>query len=115
MDNTHFVWVAVDSNGDEKMSSNELGFQRFSPSLYHNRYDMGVHKEHLNERNKVISYNDTIMEYDHWIEYYNPKDTPKTGYMPKWIYLPKGSIEKLIGRKLTWDDEPVKIKDFNTY
>ena len=25
------------------------------------------------------------------------------------IKLPKGSIEKLIGRKLTWKDEPVKI------
>ena len=24
--------------------------------------------------------------------------------------LPKGSIEKLIGRKLTWDDEPVRIE-----
>ena len=26
-----------------------------------------------------------------------------------WIELPDGSIEKLIGRKLTWDDEPVEI------
>lgn len=26
-----------------------------------------------------------------------------------WIYLPSGSIEKLIGRPLTWSDEPVKI------
>lgn len=25
------------------------------------------------------------------------------------ISLPKGSIEKLIGKKLTWKDEPVKI------
>ena len=25
------------------------------------------------------------------------------------IYLPKGSIKKLIGEKLTWDDEPVEI------
>ena len=23
--------------------------------------------------------------------------------------LPEGSIEKLIGKKLTWEDEPVKI------
>ena len=27
------------------------------------------------------------------------------------IFLPKGSVEKLIGRELTWDDEPVEIKD----
>lgn len=25
------------------------------------------------------------------------------------VPLPSGSIEKLIGRKLTWDDEPVEI------
>lgn len=25
------------------------------------------------------------------------------------IKLPKGSIEKLIGRKLTWEDEPVEL------
>lgn len=25
------------------------------------------------------------------------------------IELPQGSIEKLIGRKLTWEDEPVEI------
>ena len=26
------------------------------------------------------------------------------------IILPKGTIEKMIGRKLTWKDEPVQIK-----
>ena len=26
------------------------------------------------------------------------------------VYLPKGSIEKLIGHKLTWEDEPVELK-----
>lgn len=26
-----------------------------------------------------------------------------------YIYLPKGSIKKLIGKDLTWNDEPVKI------
>lgn len=25
------------------------------------------------------------------------------------VYLPQGSIEKLIGRELTWKDEPVEI------
>lgn len=25
--------------------------------------------------------------------------------------LPKGSIKKLIGRELTWEDEPVELKD----
>ena len=105
------IWLAVDSNGDEVLSSNPDGFQRFSPSLYHRKYDMSVHQEHLKEVRKVISFNDTVLEYDHWIEYHDPRTTPNTGYMPSWIYLPKGSIEKLLGRKLTWEDEPVKIED----
>jgi hypothetical protein len=27
------------------------------------------------------------------------------------IRLPKGTIEKFIGRKLTWNDKPVELKD----
>ncbi len=29
------------------------------------------------------------------------------------VKLPKGSIEKLIGKKLTWEDEPVELKGEN--
>ncbi len=28
------------------------------------------------------------------------------------IKLPKGMIERMTGRKITWDDEPIEIKDF---
>lgn len=31
--------------------------------------------------------------------------------LDKGIKLPKGSIEKLIGKKLTWRDEPVEFND----
>lgn len=27
------------------------------------------------------------------------------------VELPKGTIEKLIGRKLKWEDEPVELKE----
>lgn len=27
-----------------------------------------------------------------------------------WINLPQGTIEKIIGRSLTWEDNPVEIK-----
>lgn len=27
------------------------------------------------------------------------------------VELPKGSIQKLIGRKLTWEDEPIELKE----
>ena len=29
---------------------------------------------------------------------------------PHMIRLPRGTIKKLIGRELTWDDEPVELK-----
>jgi len=32
---------------------------------------------------------------------------------PQEIELPKGSIEKLIGKQLTWEDEPVELKGEN--
>ena len=28
-----------------------------------------------------------------------------------WVSLPKGSIKKLIGRELSWEDEPVELKE----
>ena len=28
-----------------------------------------------------------------------------------WLILPKGSIKKLIGKDLTWEDEPVELKE----
>lgn len=29
----------------------------------------------------------------------------------RYIQIPKGTIEKLIGKKLTWEDEPVELKE----
>lgn len=29
------------------------------------------------------------------------------------VKLPKGTVEKLIGKKLTWEDEPVELKEEN--
>lgn len=51
---------------------------------------------------------------DELIFQFHPKKT-ETQYLPlypysMWLTLPKGSIEKLIGRKLTWKDEPVELK-----
>lgn len=38
------------------------------------------------------------IDLEHWV---NKNDS--------YIILPKGSIKKLIGRELTWEDEPVEI------
>lgn len=42
-----------------------------------------------------------IRNFSEWCEW---KSTD--GYDCRIIYLPKGTIKKVIGKKLTWDDEP---------
>ena len=32
-------------------------------------------------------------------------------YIGDFLYLPRGSIKKLIGRDLTWGDKPVELKE----
>lgn len=41
--------------------------------------------------------------YDHWWDDHDGFDTE--------VSLPKGSIKKLIGRDLTWEDNPVELKE----
>ena len=109
---THFIWLAVDSNGNEKMTTCEGGFQRFSPRLYHSGKSLNpeIRKASWEERKKICSYNDTQMKDDHWIEIPREEDMSKFGAYPQWAYLPKGTIKKLIGRALTWEDESVKYE-----
>ena len=38
------------------------------------------------------------------------EDTGNAYYQGYSIELPKGTISKLIGRELSWDDEPVELK-----
>ena len=40
----------------------------------------------------------------------NNQFRPAYGYS-MWIALPKGSIKKLIGKDLDWNDEPVELKE----
>lgn len=52
-------------------------------------------------------YNLTKEQTEFWCDVY---DDPDEGLRDVSIELPKGSIKKLIGRELTWDDEPVELK-----
>ena len=47
---------------------------------------------------KLISRTEPFRVGDYWIGY-------------SIFYLPKGSIKKLIGRELSWSDEPVELKE----
>ena len=42
-------------------------------------------------------------EHNYWL--------PQDRYGAYGFQLPQGSIKKLIGRELTWDDEPVELKE----
>jgi len=48
---------------------------------------------------KPFRYQPTISNYHEW--------SSETG---EWIILPSGTIEKIIGRKLTFADEPVEYR-----
>lgn len=41
------------------------------------------------------------VEHNYWL--------PQDRYGAYGLQLPKGSIKKLIGRELTWEDEPVEL------
>lgn len=47
---------------------------------------------------ELISRTESFRVRDYWIGY-------------SIFHLPKGSIKKLIGRELSWSDEPVELKE----
>ena len=85
------AWVAVDKDGTEKISINKP--YRFIPRgiwyCYHIvLYDFSALKS-------IIEFQPSIQKH---------KQTLTS-------VLPKGSIKKLIGRDLTWQDEPIELKE----
>ena len=99
--NNIFVWLAVYEDGREIISQNQEGLQRFSPY----KFRMGD----IREIKKMASY-DAIQETCNiWIEYHSQEfDTKIVTFYPNWMFVPNGTIKKLIGKDLTWNDEPVK-------
>lgn len=90
------AWIAVDKDGTEKIF-NSIPIRR-------NQYGSHVFIHSLlcwlpytkNQRNK-------------WAAYWS---TDETDPLPEGaIELPKGSIKKLIGRDLSWKDNPVELKE----
>ena len=99
--NNIFLWLAVYEDGREIISQNQEGLQRFYPQ----RFRMGDFRE----MHKRVSYNEIRETCNIWIEYHSQDfDTKIVTFYPNWMFVPKGTIKKLIGRDLTWEDEPVK-------
>lgn len=90
------AWVAVDKDGTEKIfNSIPLRRNRYSSHIF--IYSLLSHLPYTkNQRNKWAA---------HW-------SSDETDPLPEGaVILPKGYIKKLIGRDLTWKDEPVELKE----
>lgn len=84
-------WVAVDKDGTEKISNSvfirRTGVKKVLWGLVNVKYSK-------NNRNK-------------WA---NGWSTDQEDALPfHGVILPKGTIEKLIGRKMKWEEEPINI------
>lgn len=89
------AWLCVDRDGTEKISSGKPLRRSFK----------GV---------RILSALGCLCtgtySKNNWNKWCNGWSTDKEDFIPFFgVILPKGSIEKLIGKKLTWKDEPVEI------
>lgn len=90
------AWLAVDKDGTEKIF-NSVPLRRNQYSFHIFIYSLLRHLPYTkNQRNK-------------WAAYWSSDETDP---LPEGaIILPKGTIKKLIGRDLTWKDDPVELKE----
>ncbi|WP_196039097.1 hypothetical protein [Bacteroides nordii] len=89
------VWLAVDSDGTEHMFVRPV-----------------VRYRHSAKENStlVLSIADINNPADIWVEDYTGEDIGRFGIYSPRIRLPAGVIEKIIGHRLKWEDDAVKIE-----
>lgn len=86
------LYLAVNKAGEEVCSNKKL-FR---------------HHEKINQFIVIdICYKGCLERIDHWCDTITEDSWPIPFF--DGVVLPKGSIEKLIGKKMTWEDEPVEI------
>ena len=86
------AWLAVDKDGTEKISDSLMIRRAGIKSAM-----WGLCKGSYSKKNR-----------NKWCDGWS---TDEKDFLPFCgIILPKGSIKKLIGRDLTWKDEPIEIK-----
>ena len=85
------AWVAVDKDGTEKIFSSVPLRRSWVQSVF------------------IIRRAYTKNQFNKWSAHWSsdPDDPLPEGA----IILPKGSIKKLIGRDLTWEDDAVELKE----
>lgn len=92
------MWLAVNKDKSEIISEHEL--RRFVDKKYE-----------MKRMDYACRFVDFQNPNPHWTPKLKSEDTPNLGKLIPIIELPKGTIEKLIGYKLTWEDEPVEYKE----
>lgn len=89
------TWLAVDKDGTEKIFN-------VRPFRGNTQED----KDHVWGTYVGENYGKWYPEHDE-----RNDDTGDPYYLGYSIELPKGTISKLIGRGLSWEDEPVELKE----
>lgn len=92
---TKKCYVAVDKDGTEKISNYEPMRRQFK-----------------GKRILSVMWGFCTGDYskNNWNKWCNGWSTDENDFLPfTGVILPKGSIEKLIGRKMTWKDEPIAL------
>ena len=85
------AWLAVNIDGSEVIGNILI------KAYYTNKNSLVLKGDYYN------------MDETKYTDYVDPYYNPDEGVEDVSIKLPAGTIEKLIGRKLTWEDEPVEI------
>ena len=88
-------WVFVDKDGTEKISNS-----------------VPMRRQFKGKRIVAAMWGICTGTYskNNWNKWCNGWSTEKADFLPFFgVILPKGSIEKLTGKKLTWNDEPFEI------
>ena len=88
--------VAVCKNGREVIGDNLVR------GYYTNKNSLILDGDYFNN-----SYSSNKDKYTDWVyPYYNPDE----GVEDVAVVLPNGTIEKIIGHKMSWEDEPIELK-----
>ena len=88
-------WVSVDKDGTEKISNSEPMRRQFKG------------KRILSAMWGMFTGNYSKNNWNKWCNGYSNDEKDFLPFMG--VIIPKGTIEKIIGRKITWEDEPVEV------
>lgn len=92
------AWLAVDRDGTEKIFGSPPSRRNWVQSVA-----FGI----VNAFKVRNAY--TKNQFNKWAAHWS---TDENDPLPEGaIVLPKGSVKKLIGKELTWEDEPVELKE----